>query len=85
MNNMKKDIDLGEYNGAALHGINKNGIPQGESHPEKVVSVSLDGIPEDVVNNKIVPLIGELTDISSKYNVYFWITRMYTKQEDITE
>ena len=60
------------YDGAMLHGVNKQNIIPGELG--EVVSLDLGMIPEDVINEKVVPLIIQLNEILQQHEVYLWIT-----------
>lgn len=60
------------YDGAMLHGVNKQNVTPGELG--EVVSLDLGMIPEDVINEKVTPLIIQLTEILQQYKVYLWIT-----------
>lgn len=60
------------YDGAMLHAVNKQKCAPGELG--EVVSLDLGDIPEEVINEKVSPLIIQLTDILSKYKVYPWLT-----------
>ena len=60
------------YDGAMLHGVNKQNVTPGELG--EVVSLDLGMIPEDTINEKVVPLIVQLTEILQQYKVYLWIT-----------
>jgi len=73
------------YDGAMLHGVNKQNVAPGELG--KVVSLDLGMIPEEVVEEKIKPLIDQLVDVLSEYKVYPWLTTGYHDfhEEDITE
>ena len=63
------------YDGAMLHGANKQNVAPGE-HAE-IVSLDLNGIPEDVINKKISPIIIQLSEILAEYKVYTWLSMGY--------
>lgn len=63
------------YDGAMLHGVNKQNVAPGELG--EVASLDLGKIPEKVVNEKIEPLIKQLADVLAKYKVYPWLTMGY--------
>lgn len=60
------------YDGAMLHGVNKQNVTPGELG--ETVSLDLGKIPEEVINKKVAPLIGQLADILTEYKVYVWLT-----------
>lgn len=60
------------YDGAMLHATNKQKVVPGELG--EVVSLDLGDIPEDVINEKVGPLIVQLADILNEYKVYPWIS-----------
>lgn len=60
------------YDGAMLHATNKQKVAPGELG--EVVSLDLGNIPEEVINEKVSPLIGQLADILNEYKVYPWLT-----------
>ncbi len=64
-----------QYDGAMLHGVNKQNITPGE-HGE-AVSLDLGMIPEEVINKEVAPLIEKLSDILGLYNVYTWLSMGY--------
>ena len=63
------------YTGAMLHGVNKQDITPGKLG--NTVSLDLGMIPEDVLKNKIFPLIENLNTILSDYKIYMWTTMGY--------
>lgn len=74
------------YTGSMLHGVNKQNIAPGELG--ETVSLDLGMIPEDVIKEKVFPLVKSLNDILSEYNVYFWTTMGHfenKEEQDITE
>lgn len=71
------------YDGAKLHATNKQNVAPGELG--QVVSLDLGNIPEEVVNDKIAPLIGQLADILSEYKVYPWVSRGYREENTDNE
>lgn len=80
-NNMK-------YTGAKIYGCYK---PDPNVRAE-VSGIDLTDVPEDIVNDKVLPLITELADILEPYHTYIWLTRGYSNldewkenQENITE
>lgn len=60
------------YNGAILHATNKQNVAPGELG--QVVSLDLGSVPEEVVTDKITPLIGQLANVLSEYKVYTWLS-----------
>lgn len=66
------------YNGAMLHGCNKQ-----NKDDIKKFSLDLGMVPEDVLD-KATPLLQELNDMLGKYNVYTWFTSGY-HMKNITE
>ena len=50
-----------------------------------VVSLDLGNIPEEVIKEKIYPLIGQLADILGEYKVYTWITMGYHEENTDNE
>ncbi|WP_279148548.1 hypothetical protein [Segatella bryantii] len=60
------------YDGAMLHATNKQNVAPGELG--QVVSLDLGSVPEEVVNNKVAPLIGQLANVLSEYKVYPWLS-----------
>ena len=67
------------YNGAMLHATNKQNVAPGELG--QVVSLDLGNVPEDVVKDRIAPLIEQLADILSEYKVYPWLTMGYREED----
>lgn len=63
------------YDGAMLHGTNKQKITPEELG--EVVSLDLGAIPEEVINEKISPMIKELADVLAEYQVYLWLSTGY--------
>lgn len=63
-----------------LHGVNKQNIAPGELG--KAVSLDLGTIPEDVIINKVVPLITQLSEVLEEYKVYTWVTTGYTEDKN---
>lgn len=77
-----------KYTGAAMWGCYK---PDPNVRAE-VSGIDLTDVPEDIVNDKVLPLITELADILEPYHTYIWLTRGYSNlnewkedQENITE
>ena len=60
------------YDGAMLHATNKQKVAPGELG--QVVSLDLGSVPEEVVNNKVAPLIEQLANVLSEYKVYPWLS-----------
>lgn len=60
------------YDGAMLHATNKQNVAPGELG--QVVSLDLGSVPEEVVNNKVAPLIEQLANVLSEYKVYPWLS-----------
>lgn len=80
--------DKMKYTGAKMWGCYK---PDPNVRAE-VSGIDLTDVPEDIVNNKVLPLITELADILEPYHTYIWLTRGYSNldewkenQENITE
>lgn len=63
------------YDGAMLHGVNKQNVAPGELG--ETVSLDLGMIPEEIINEKINPLIKQLADVLANYKVYPWLTMGY--------
>ena len=63
------------YDGAMLHGVNKQNVAPGELG--ETVSLDLGKIPEEVINEKIGPLIEQLAEILAEYKVYPWLSMGY--------
>lgn len=63
------------YNGAMLHATNKQKVAPGELG--QVVSLDLGDVPEEVVNNKVAPLIEQLANVLNEYRVYPWLSLGY--------
>ena len=77
-----------KYTGAKIWGCYK---PDPNVRAE-VSGIDLTDVPEDIVNDKVLPLITELADILEPYHTYIWLTRGYSNldewkenQENITE
>lgn len=60
------------YDGAMLHATNKQKVAPGELG--QVVSLDLGSVPEEVVNDKVAPLIEQLANVLSEYKVYPWLS-----------
>lgn len=60
------------YDGAMLHGVNKQKVAPGELG--QVVSLDLGDVPEEIVNDKVAPLIEQLANVLSEYKVYPWLS-----------
>lgn len=71
------------YDGAMLHATNKQNVAPGELG--QVVSLDLGNIPEEVVNDKIAPLIVQLAGILSEYKVYLWVSTGYHEENTDNE
>lgn len=71
------------YDGAMLHATNKQNVAPGELG--QVVSLDLGNIPEEVVNDKIAPLIVQLAGILSEYKVYPWVSMGYREENTDNE
>lgn len=63
------------YDGAKLHAVNKQNVAPGEHG--QVVSLDLGSVPEEVVNNKVAPLIEQLANVLDEYKVYPWLSMGY--------
>ena len=63
------------YDGAMLHATNKQKVAPGELG--EVVSLDLGDIPEEVINEKVGPLIKQLAGILGEYKVYPWLSLGY--------
>lgn len=68
------------YNGAMLHGVNKQNVAPGELG--KTISLNLGMIPEDVIVNKVEPLITQLSEVLEEYKVYTWMTTGYAEDKN---
>ena len=75
MNCETNNNDMRIYDGAMLHGVNKQNIAPGEHG--KPVSLDLGMIPEEVINKKVAPLIEQLADVLNEYKVYSWLSLGY--------
>lgn len=60
------------YDGAMLHATNKQKVAPGELG--QVVSLDLGSVPEEVVNDKVAPLIEQLANVLNEYKVYPWLS-----------
>ena len=60
------------YDGAMLHATNKQKVAPGELG--QVVSLDLGDVPEEIVNDKVAPLIEQLANVLSEYKVYPWLS-----------
>lgn len=60
------------YDGAKLHATNKQNVAPGELG--QVVSLDLGNIPENVIKEKVGPLIEQLAEVLNEYRVYPWLT-----------
>lgn len=63
------------YDGAMLHATNKQNVAPGELG--EVVSLDLGDIPEEVINEKVGPLVVQLAEVLKEYKVYPWISMGY--------
>lgn len=63
------------YDGAMLHGVNKQNVAPGE--PAERVSLDLGNIPEEVIKEKVCPLIKQLAEVLNEYKVYPWLSMGY--------
>lgn len=63
------------YDGAMLHATNKQKVAPGELG--EVISLDLGDIPEEVINEKIDPLVVQLAEVLKEYKVYPWISMGY--------
>lgn len=70
------------YDGAMLHGTNKQNIASGELGD--ITSLDLGLIPEDTID-KIRPLIDQINNILSEHKVYFWLTTGYHEENNTVE
>lgn len=66
-----------------LHGVNKQTISPGELG--EVVSLNLGDIPENVIDEKVGPLVEQLSDILSEYKVYVWLSKGYIENNTDNE
>lgn len=71
------------YNGAMLHGVNKQNVAPGELG--EVVSLDLGMIPEHVVEEKILPLITQLSEVLEEYKIWLWTTTGYREENTDNE
>ena len=60
------------YDGAMLHAVNKQKVAPGELGD--AVSLDLGDIPEEVIKEKVGPIIIQLADVLSEYKVYPWLS-----------
>lgn len=63
------------YDGAMLHAVNKQKTLPGELTER--VSLDLGNIPEDVIKEKVGPLIEQLAEVLNEYKVYPWLSMGY--------
>ena len=63
------------YDGAMLHATNKQKVAPGKLG--QVVSLDLGEVPENVVKEKIGPLIEQLAEVLSEYKIYPWLSMGY--------
>lgn len=63
------------YDGAMLHGVNKQKCAPGELG--ETVSLDLGKIPEDIINEKVAPLIEQLAKVLEEYKIYPWLSMGY--------
>jgi len=63
------------YDGAMLHGVNKQNVAPGKLG--KPVSLDLGNIPENVIKEKVGPLIEQLAEVLNEYKVYTWLSMGY--------
>lgn len=66
-----------------LHGVNKQNISPGQLG--EVVSLNLGNIPENVVDEKVGPLVEQLSDILSEYKVSVWLSIGYIENNTDNE
>lgn len=71
------------YDGAMLHATNKQKVAPGELG--QVVSLDLGEVPEDVINEKVGPLIEQLAGILNEYKIYPWISLGYHEESTNNE
>ena len=71
------------YDGAMLHATNKQKVAPGELG--QVVSLDLGEVPEDVINDKVGPLIEQLAGILNEYKIYPWISLGYHEENTDNE
>lgn len=65
------------YNGAMFHGCLKTDL---NAHAD-VSSLDLGMIPEEVIKDKIYPLLENLNNVLNEYKVYIWVTTGYTEDK----
>ena len=68
------------YTGAKLHGVNKQNVAPGKLG--NTVSLDLGMIPEDVLKDKVLPLIENLNTVLSDYKIYVWATVGYIEDKN---
>lgn len=71
------------YDGAMLHATNKQKVAPGELG--QVVSLDLGEVPEDIINEKVGPLIEQLAGILNEYKIYPWISLGYHEENTDNE
>ena len=67
-----------KYTGAMLHGCYKPNQNASGKHG----SINLGYTPEDVLEEKVAPLMHQLNDILKEHNVYLWMTTGYVIDKD---
>ena len=70
-----------EFTGAMLHGCYKPNVDV----LAEVGTIDLGNTPEDVVRNKVLPLIVQLAGILKEHNVFVWLTYGYTEDTKADE
>ena len=63
------------YDGAMLHGVNKQNVAPGELG--KTISLDLGNIPENVIKEKVCPLIKQLAEVLNEHKVDTWLSMGY--------
>lgn len=63
------------YDGAMLHATNKQNVAPGKLG--QVVSLDLGDVPEEIVKEKVGPLIEQLAEVLNEYKVYPWLSMGY--------
>lgn len=66
-----------KYTGAAMFGCYK---PDPNVPAEEISGIDLRDVPEDIVNDKVLPLVGELANILEPYHTYVWLTIGHVKE-----
>lgn len=67
-----------KYLGSSLHGCLKTD----PNEQAEVVDLDLGMIPEEVMTEKVHPLLGQLNEVLNEHNVYIWSNMGYYEEKD---